>query len=85
MYKLGLEKAEYQIAYICWIKGKARAFQKNVYFCFIDYTKTFVWITSWKIVQQMGVPDHITCLLRKLYMVKKQQLEPDMEQWTGSK
>ena len=44
-----------------------RQFQKNIYFCFIDYVKAFVWITThWKILQEMGVPDHLTCLLRTL-------------------
>ena len=57
-----------QIANIHWIIGKAREFQKNVYFCFIDYAKVFVWITTnWKILQEMGIPDHLTCLLRNLY------------------
>ena len=57
-----------QIANICWIIEKAREFQKNIYFCFIDYTKAFVWITTnWKILQEMGIPDYLTCLLRNLY------------------
>ena len=47
---------------------KAREFQKNIYFCFIDYAKAFVWITAnWKILQEMRIPDHLTCLLRNLY------------------
>ena len=47
---------------------KAREFQKNIYFCFIDYAKDFVWITTdWKILKEMGIPDHLTCLLRNLY------------------
>ena len=46
----------------------AREFQKNIYFCFIDYAKAFVWITiNWKIFQEMGIPDHLICLLRNLY------------------
>ena len=58
----------HQIANIRWIIEKARGFQKNIYFCFIDYAKAFVWITAnWKILQEMGVPDHLTCLLRNLY------------------
>ena len=57
-----------QIANIRWIIEKAREFQKNIYFCFIDYAKAFDWITTnWKILQQMGIPDHLTCLLRSLY------------------
>ena len=58
-----------QIANIHWIIEKAREFQKNIYFCFIDYVKTFdyVYATNWKILQEMGIPDHLTCLLRNLY------------------
>jgi len=57
-----------QIANIHWIMEKVREFQKNIYFCFIDCAKTFLWITiNWKIVQEMGIPDHLTCLLRNLY------------------
>ena len=74
-----------QIADIHGIIKKARVFQKNIYF-FIDYAKTFVWITTnWKILKEMGIPHHLTCFLRNLYAVKKQQLEPDMEQRTRSK
>ena len=72
----------YQIA-ISWIIEKAREFQKNIYFCFIDYTKAFDYMDHnklWKILQEMGIPVHLTCLLRNLYAVKKQQLEQDMEQ-----
>ena len=48
--------------------SKKQEFQKNNYFCFIDYAKTFVWITTnWKILKEMGIPDHLTCLLRNLY------------------
>ena len=59
-----------------------------IYFCFIDYTKGFDCVdhnTLWKIPQKMGIPEHLTCLLRDLHEVKKQQLELDMEQRTGSK
>ena len=59
-----------QIANICWIIEKAREFQKNIYFCFIDYTKAFDSVDHkklWKILKEMGVPDHLTCLLRKMY------------------
>ena len=57
-----------QIASIHWIIEKAREFQKNIYFCFIDHTKAFVWITTnWKILKEMGIPDLLTCLLRNLY------------------
>ena len=59
-----------QIANICWIIKKAREFQKNIYFCFIDYAKAFDCVDHnhlWKILQEMGIPDHLTCLLRNLY------------------
>ena len=59
-----------QIANICWIIEKAREFQKNIYFCFIDYAKSFDYVDHnklWKILQEMGIPDHLTCLLRNLY------------------
>ena len=58
------------IANICWIIEKAREFQKNIYFCFIDYAKAFDPVDHnklWKILQEMGIPDHLTCLLRNLY------------------
>ena len=70
-----------QIANIRWIIEKAREFQKNIYFCFIDYTKAFDCVDHnkpWKILQEMGIPEHLTCLLRNLYAL-------DMEQQTGSK
>ena len=59
----------YQIANICWIIKKAREFQKNTYFCFTDYTKAFDSVdqTNWKILKEMGVPDHLICVLRNLY------------------
>ena len=59
-----------QIANICWIIENAREFQKNIYFCFIDYAKAFDCVHHnklWKILQEMGIPDHLTCLLRNLY------------------
>ena len=71
MFKLDLEKAEEttdQIANIDWITEKAREFQKNI--CFIDYDKAFDCVDHnkpWKILQEMGIPDHLTCLLRNLY------------------
>ena len=72
MFKLDLEKAEEtdQIANICWIIKKAREFQKNIYFCFIDYAKAFGCVDHnklWKILKEMGIPDHLPCLLRNLY------------------
>ena len=59
-----------QIANICWIIEKARQFQKNIYFCFIDYAKAFDHVDHnklWKILKEMGIPDHLTCLFRNLY------------------
>ena len=59
-----------QIANICWILEKAREFQKNIYFCFTDYAKAFDCMDHnklWKILQEMGIPDHLTCLLRSQY------------------
>ena len=58
-----------QIANICWIIKKARKFRKNIYFCFTDYAKAFdLWITTnWKILHEMGIPDHLTFILRNLY------------------
>ena len=61
---------KYQIANICWIIKKAREFQKNIYFCFIDYAKAFDCMDHcklWKIFKEMGIPHHLTCLLRNLY------------------
>ena len=77
-----------QIANICWIIKKAREFQKNIYFCIIDYAKAFDCVDHnklWKILQEMGIPDHLTCLLRICMQVRRQQLEVDMEQQTGCK
>ena len=59
-----------QIVNICWIIKKSREFQKNIYFCFIDYAKVFDCVDHnklWKILQEMGIPDYLTCLLRNLY------------------
>ena len=59
-----------QIANIHWIIEKAHKFQKNIYFCFIDYTKAFDCVDHkklWKILKEVGIPDHLTCLLRNLY------------------
>ena len=75
-----------QIANIHWIIKKAREYQKNIYFCFIDYAKAFDCVGHnklWKILKEMGIPDHLTCLLRHLYA--GQEAELDMDQQTGSK
>ena len=76
-----------QIANIYWIIEKAREFQKNIYFCFIDYTKAFDCVDHNKleVLKEMGIPDRLTCLLRSLYTGEEAQLELDMEQQTGSK
>ena len=60
----------HQIANICWIIKKAREFQKNIYFCFVDYAKAFDYVDHnklWKILLEIGIPGHLTCLLRNLY------------------
>ena len=77
-----------QIANIHWIIKKAREFQKNVYFCFIDYVKAFDYMDHnklWTILKEMGIPDHLTCLLRNLYSGQRAKVRTNMEQQTGSK
>ena len=77
-----------QIANIRWIIEKAREFQKNIYFCFIDYAKAFDCLDHnelWKILREMGIPDHLTCLLRNLYAGQEATVRLDMKQQTGSK
>ena len=86
-FRKGRETRE-QIADICWIIKKARESQKNIYFCFIHYAKASDCVDQnklWKILQEMEIPDHLTCFLRNLYAGQEQQLELDMEQQTGSK
>ena len=59
-----------QIANICWLIEKIKEFQKNIYFCFIDFAKAFDCVDHkklWKTLQELGIPDHLTCLLRNLY------------------
>ena len=89
MFRQDLEKAEEPeiIANIRLIIEKAREFQKNIYFCFIDYAKAFDCVDHnklWKILKEMVIPDHLTCLLRNLY-AGQEATELDMEQETGSK
>ena len=90
MSMLALKKCRgmrYQTANIHWIIEKGE-FQKNIYFGFIDYAKAFDCVNHNKlcrILQDVGIPDHLTCLLRNLYAGQKQQLEPDMEQQTCTK
>ena len=77
-----------QRANICWIIQKAREFQKNIKFCFIDYAKAFDCVDHnkpWQILKEMGIPDHFTCLLRNLYMGQEAAVKLDLKQWTGSK
>ena len=77
-----------QIANTHWIMENGRELKKNIYFCFIDYAKAFDCVDHnklWNSLKEMGLPDHLTCLLKNLYAVRKQQLELDMEQQTGSK
>ena len=76
-----------QIANIHWIIEKAREFQKNMYFCFIDYMKAFVWITTncGKIFKRWEYQTTLPASQETCMHVTKQQLQPDMEQWTGSK
>ena len=77
-----------QIVDICWIMEKAKGFQKNIYFCFIDYDKSFDCVDHkklCKILKEMGITDHLTCLLRNLYAGQEGTLELDMEQQTGFK
>ena len=90
MYKLDLEKTEESEIKlpICWIIGKAREFQENIYFCFIDYTKAFDCMDHnklWKILQEMGIPDHLTCLLRNLYADQEATVRIGHGTQTGSK
>ena len=90
MVKLVLENAEEPEIKLSTSVGlsKKREFQKNIYFCFIDYAKAFDCMDPnklWKILKEMGIPDHLTCLLRNFMQARKQQLELDMEEQTGSK
>ena len=76
------------IANICWIMEKAREFQKNIYFCLIDYAKAFDCVDHsklWKTLKEMGIIAVLPSSWEICMQVKKQQLEPDMEQLTGSK
>ena len=87
-FKLILEKAEEPEIKLPTSTGssKKQEFQKNI--CFIDYAKAFDCVDHnklWKILKEMGIPDHLTCLLRNLYVGQKEQLELDMEQQTGFK
>ena len=91
MFKLDLEKAEEPEIKLPTSDGpskKQECSRKNIYFCFIDYAKAFDHVDHnklWKILKEMEIPDHLTCLQEICRQVRKQQLEPDMEQHTGSK
>ena len=94
MFKLVLEKAEEPEIKLPTSAGsskkqeKQEKSKKNIYFCFIDYAKAFDCVHHnklWKILKEMGIPDHLTCLLEICMQVRKQQLQLDMEQQTGSK
>ena len=90
MFKLDLEKPEeleITLAAFHWSIEKAREFQKNNYLSFIDYTKPFDCVNHsklWKILKEVGIPDHLTCFLRNLYADQEATVRPDMEQRTGS-
>ena len=90
LFKLDLDKVEEQaqIVNIHWLIEKAREFQKNIYFCFIDYVKAFDCVDNnklWKILKEMGIPDHLTCLLRNLYAGQEATVRTGHGQWTSSK
>ena len=91
LFKLDLEMAEEPEIKLPTFAGswkKAREFQENICFCFIDYAKAFDCVDHnklWEILKEMGIPDHLTCLLRTYMQIRKQPLELDMEQQTGSK
>ena len=91
MVKLVLEKAkgpEIKLPTSTGSLKKQESSRKNIYLCFIDYAKAFDCVDHnklWKILKVMGIPDHLTCLLRNLYASQEQQLELGMEQQTGSK
>ena len=73
-----------QIANICWITEKAREFQRNIYFCFIDYAKSFDCVDHnklWKILQEMGIPGHLNCLLRNLYAGQEATVRTGHTDW----
>ena len=94
MFKLVLEKAEepeepeIKLPTSSGSSKKQESSRKKIYFCFIDYAKAFDCVDHnklWKILKEMGIPDHLTCLLRICMQVRKQQLELELEQQTGSK
>ena len=91
MFKLDVEKVEeteIKLPTYVGSQKKQENSRKNIYFCFIDYSKAFDCVDHdevWKILQEMEIPDHLTCLLKNLNVGQEATLEPDMEQQTGSK
>ena len=88
MFQPDLEKAEEPEIKLPSSTGSSNKQEFQIYFCFIDYAKAFDCVDHnklWKILQEMEMPDHLTSLLRNLYPYQEQQLDPNMEQWTGSK
>ena len=91
MFKLDLEKAEepeIKLPTSAGLQKKAREFRKDIYFCFIDYAKAFDYDDhnkQWNILKEMGIPDHLTYLLKNLYMGQEVKLETYMKQLTGLK
>ena len=91
IFKLDLEKAEepeIKLPTSAGLLKKQESSKKNTYFCFIDYVKLFDCVDHnklWNILKQMGIPDHLTCLLRNLYADQEATVRTDMEQQTGSK
>ena len=90
MFKLVLEKAEEPEIKLPTSAGswKKQESPEKIHFCFIDYAKAFDCVDHnklWKILREMGIPDHLTCLLRNLYAVQEATVKLDMEQLTGSK
>ena len=88
MFKLVLEKAEEPEIKLPTSSGSWKKQEKNIYFCFIDYAKAFDCVDHnklWKILKEMRIPDHLTCLLRNLYAGQEATVRMDMEQQTGSK
>ena len=85
MFKLDFKKAEKPEIKLPTTTGtlkKQENSRKNIYFCFIDYAEAFDCVDHyklWKFLQELGIPDHLTCLLRNLFAVKKQQLKPDID------
>ena len=87
-WTMSFRRTRDRITNIHWIIKKARKFQKNIYFCFIDCAKAFDYVNHnkrWKILKEMGISDHLTSSWEICMQVRKQQLELDIEQQTGSK